>query len=67
MLNFIKSMLKLILDDVLKDLRACGVVIIFLLLSIITVSVIDDDMIAIRIIGVIALVVFSIAFFYTGK
>lgn len=60
-------MLKLILDDVLKDLRACGVVIIFLLLSIITVSVIDDDMIAIRIIGVIALVVFSIAFFYTGK
>lgn len=67
MLNFIKSMLKLILDDVLRDLRACGVVIIFLLLSIITVSVIDDDMIAIRIIGVIALVVFSIAFFYTGK
>lgn len=60
-------MLKLILDDVLRDLRACGVVIIFLLLSIITVSVIDDDMIAIRIIGVIALVVFSIAFFYTGK
>lgn len=60
-------MLKLILDDVLRDLRACGVVIIFLLLSMITVSVIDDDMIAIRIIGVIALVVFSIAFFYTGK
>lgn len=67
MLNFIKSMLKLILDDVIRDLRACGVVIIFLLLSMITVSVIDDDMIAIRIIGVIALVVFSIAFFYTGK
>jgi hypothetical protein len=67
MLNFIKSILKLILDDVLRDLRACGVVIIFLLLSMITVSVIDDDMIAIRIIGVIALVVFSIAFFYTGK
>lgn len=67
MLNFIKSMLKLILDDVQRDLRACGVVMIFLLLSMITVSVIDDDMIAIRIIGVIALVVFSIAFFYTGK
>lgn len=60
-------MLKLILDDVLRDLRACGVVIISLLLSMITVSVIDDEMIAIRIIGVIALVVFSIAFFYTGK
>lgn len=67
MLNFIKSMLKLILDDVLRDLRACGVVAIVLLLSMITVSVIDDDMIAIRIIGIISLVVFSIAFFYTGK
>jgi hypothetical protein len=60
-------MLKLILDDVLRDLRACGVVAIVLLLSMITVSVIDDDMIAIRIIGIISLVVFSIAFFYTGK
>lgn len=67
MFNFIKSILKLILDDIVRDLRACGVVVIILLLSMATVSVIDDDVIAIRIIGIITLVVLSIAFFYKGK
>ncbi|HDT1602615.1 TPA: hypothetical protein QHT00_001693 [Enterobacter sichuanensis] len=67
MKGFIKGILKLLLEDLMNDLKAYGTVFVMVILSTIPATYIEDNKIAMLIIGVIVIVVFYIAYIYDPK
>lgn len=67
MRGFIKSIFKLVLEDLKNDLKAYATIFVIVILSMIPVTFIEDDQTAMLIVGVIVVIVFYIAYFYEPK
>ncbi|KLP57335.1 Uncharacterised protein [Enterobacter cloacae] len=67
MRGFIKSIFKLILEDLKNDLKAYATIFVIVILSMIPVTFIEDDQTAMLIVGAIVVIVFYIAYFYEPK
>lgn len=65
--EFLMQFLKSFLKDIMDDFFWYGTGIFAVILGAIAVSFIEDDEIALRIIGIIVLVVYFIAFRYKNK
>lgn len=67
MRGVIKSIFKLILEDLKNDLKAYATIFVIVILSMIPVTFIEDDQTAMLIVGAIVVIVFYIAYFYEPK
>lgn len=67
MRGFIKSIFKLILEDLKNDLKSYATIFVIVILSMIPVTFIEDDQTAMLIVGAIVVIVFYIAYFYEPK
>lgn len=65
--KFLKQFFKSFIQDIINDIIGYGIALFILILAMLVVTYIEDDLTAMRIIGVIVLVVYSIVFFYQGK
>lgn len=65
--EFLMKFLKSFLKDIMDDFFWYGTVIFAVILGAVAVSFIEDDEIALRIVGIIVLVVYFIAFRYKNK
>ncbi|MFH7904974.1 hypothetical protein ACKU08_013435 [Enterobacter cloacae] len=65
--EFLMQFLKSFWQDCIADIFWYGIGIIVILLGALTVSIIDDEKIALRVVGVIVLVVYTLAFRYKPK
>lgn len=67
MREFIKSIIKLVIEDWKNDLKAYGTIFVIMILSTIPATFIEDDQTAMLIIGAIVVIVFYISYFYEPK
>ncbi len=67
MKKFIKSLIRIILEDLKNDFKAYASIFVIVVLSTIPANFIENDITAILTIGVIAVVVLYVFYFYEPK
>lgn len=67
MKRFIKEICRLIIEDFKQQLKALLTIVLIILLSFIPVKFIDDPVVAMRVVGLIVVVVLYFSFFYERK
>lgn len=67
MKRFIKEICRLIIEDFKQQLKALLTVVLIILLSFIPVKFIDDPVVAMRVVGLIVVVVLYFSLFYERK
>ena len=63
----IKTIVKLLLEDLKNDLKAYTAIFVVVIQSMIPATLIEDDQTAMLIVGAIVVIVFYIAYFYEPK